>query len=219
MFGRWKQELASRLGKRGPARSRQSSPGHKSRPRPQALRGARLGSGLLEVLEPRLVLSPIISEFLASNTDEVNGLRDYQGTLQDWIEVYNPDTQPVDLTGWKLKDSGKTWTFPAVTLGPGECRIVFASDRNLTTPELHTNFKLSRSPGEYLGLYDAADHVVHEYAPAYPGQEDDISYGIGQQIEETKLVAAGADARWLVPTNSSLQTTWMQTSFSDASWS
>ncbi len=150
--------------------------------------GTQLG---LEHLEPRLVLAPIISEFLASNTDPVNGLRDFEGTLQDWIEIYNPDTQTVDLTGWKLEDDNNSWTFPSVSLGPGEFRIVFASDKNLTTPELHTNFKLSRDPGEYLGLLDNLGNVVHEYGGGYPSQEDDISYGIGQNIEETKFVSAG----------------------------
>ena len=175
----------------------------------------RLG---VETLEPRRVLTPIISEFLASNTDTVNGLRDFQGTLQDWIEIYNPDTEPVDLTGWKLKDGGSTWTFPAVTLGPGEFRIVFASDKNLTTPELHTNFKLSRDPGEYLGLLDHLNNVVHAYQPAYPNQENGISYGIGQNIAETKLVADGAAAHYFVPTDASLAATWMQPSFNDAAW-
>ena len=185
-------------------------------PQPRVKRDRQLG---LEHLEPRLVLTPIISEFLASNTDTVHGLRDYQGTLQDWIEIYNPDTQPVDLTGWKLKDSGSTWTFPSLTLGPGEFRIVFASGNDLTTPELHTNFKLSRDPGEYLGLLDNLGHVVHEYQPSYPSQENNISYGIGQNIEETKLVSAGADTRYFVPTNAVARSRrGCSASFNDASW-
>ena len=179
------------------------------------------GSGIrlaLEPLEPRLVLSPIISEFLTSNTDTVNGLRDFENTLQDWIEIHNPDDQPVNLLGWKLKDSGNTWSFPDVTLGPGEFRIVFASGKDRTTPELHTNFSLKRDPGEYLGLLDNLNHVVHEYSPEYPNQEENISYGIGQNIQETKLVPAGADTRYFVATDNSLETTWVQPGFSDASW-
>ncbi len=172
----------------------------------------------LEQLEPRRVLAPIISEFLASNTDAVNGLRNFQGTLQDWIEIHNPDDQAVDLTGWKLKDDNNTWTFPALTLGPGEFRIIFASDKNLASPELHTNFKLSRDPGEYLGLLDNLGNVVHEYRPDYPGQESDISYGIAQNIEETKLVAAQTSSRYFSPLDASLEATWMQPAFDDTSW-
>ncbi|MCU0963000.1 MAG: lamin tail domain-containing protein, partial [Pirellulaceae bacterium] len=138
--------------------------------------------------------------------------------LQDWIEIYNPDAQPVDLTGWTLRDSGNTWTFPSVTLGPGEFRVVFASGNDLITPELHTNFRLSRDPGEYLGLLDNLGRVVHEYRPGYPRQEENVSYGLGQNIDETKLVSAGAETRYFVPTNASLATTWTQPSFNDASW-
>ena len=87
----------------------------------------------LESLESRLLLTavPVISEFLASNK---TGITDYQGDHSDWIEICNPSTEALDLTGWKLKDSNSTWVFPAVTLGPGEFRIVFASGRNLTDP-------------------------------------------------------------------------------------
>ncbi|MGQ9576020.1 MAG: lamin tail domain-containing protein, partial [Thermoguttaceae bacterium] len=189
------------------------------RPKPPRLRGLGSAEPLrLEQLEPRLVLSPIISEFLASNTDPIYGLRDFQGELHDWIEIYNPDAQSVDLTGWKLRDSGKTWTFPAFTLGPNQYQIVFASDKNLTSPELHTNFKLSRDPGEYLGLLDNLGQVVHEYSPSYPGQRDNISYGIGQQIEETKLVGAGVQTRYFVPTDDLVEQVWMLPGFDDSAW-
>jgi hypothetical protein len=123
---------------------------------------------------------PIISEFLASNE---NGLQDAAGNRWDWIEVFNPADQSADLTGWKLKDGGSTWTFPAVSLGPHESRIIFASGLNRVDPnaELHTNFKLAQD-GEYLGLLNAAAEVVHEYAPGYPQQEDDISYGVAMVV-------------------------------------
>ena len=183
----------------------------RSASRSRVRRRTQLG---LEQLEPRRVLAPIISEFLASNTDTVNGLRDFQGTLQDWIEIYNPDTQPVDLTGWKLKDSGSTWTFPAVTLGPGEFRIVFASgnepDYAGAAHQLQAQPRSWRVPWPARQSGTCGARVPSQLTPS---QENDISYGIGQNIEETKLVAAGADTRYFVPTNASLGTTWMQPEF------
>ena len=82
-----------------------------------------------------------------------------------------------------LTDSAGTlqkWLFPAgVTLQPGEFLVVFASgkDRAVAGQELHTNFNLSAS-GEYLALV-AADGVtpISEFAPGYPAQQSDISYG------------------------------------------
>lgn len=123
----------------------------------------------------------VINEFLAANE---NGLSDEDGEAQDWIEVFNRGSSGVNLGGWALTDDARVpgqWTFPAVTLGPQQYLIVFASgkDRKPTTPgsRLHTNFKLSAA-GEYLGLYSfespriAADELV----PEYPEQRNDYSY-------------------------------------------
>ena len=40
--------------------------------------------------------APIISEILADNE---SGLRDQDGDWEDWLELYNPDPDPVDLHG------------------------------------------------------------------------------------------------------------------------
>ena len=55
--------------------------------------------------------------------------------------------------------------------------VVFASGRDTNVNgQLHTNFKLSSSPG-YLGLYDSAGNVISAFNPTYPQQYTDISYG------------------------------------------
>jgi hypothetical protein len=44
---------------------------------------------------------------------------DEDGDFEDWIELLNRGTEPVDLEGWGLSDSRSNpfkWTFPAVTL-------------------------------------------------------------------------------------------------------
>ncbi len=128
---------------------------------------------------------PIISEFMAANTAT---LADDDGVYSDWIELHNPDAVAVNLAGWFLTDSAgnKTkWQFPAVTLLPNSYLVVFASNKNRTEPtgRLHTNFALSAG-GEYLGLIKP-DGVtaVSEFAPAFPAQQDDISYGYAQGVE------------------------------------
>ena len=59
----------------------------------------------IEACEPRLVFDGalVISEFLTSNS-AVDGLRDQDGTLQDWIEIRNTTAAPVNLAGWRLTD-------------------------------------------------------------------------------------------------------------------
>ena len=125
-----------------------------------------------------------INEFLASNVD-TNGLKDEFGNLEDWIELYNFGGTSVDLAGCSLTDDAAKpdkWVFPAVTLGANQYLVVFASglDRKIVggTNKLHTSFSLS-SGGENLGLFNAESPrvVMDEFAPGYPEQRNDHSYG------------------------------------------
>ncbi len=169
------------------------------------------------MLEARQLLSatPIISELLAGNK---TGLVDSFGQHDDWLEIYNPDSQQcADLTGWSLQYKNTNWPFPAMTLGPGEYRVIFCSSRNLTDPngELHTSFNLSKS-GANLSLLDPNNNVVQSFSP-YPQMQSDISYGVGQSVTETMLVSAGDRAHYLVPT-SNIGSSWIQPGFDDSSW-
>jgi hypothetical protein len=142
----------------------------------------RLLAGLLFAAAPAAA-TPLITEFLASNAS-IN--RDEDGDYSDWVEIHNPDATEVSLAGWHLTDAANNktkWTFPAgVTIPANGYLLVWASNKNRgssTTP-LHTNFALS-SGGEYLGLIrpDGVT-VVSEFAPTYPPQSNDTSYGISQ---------------------------------------
>lgn len=129
-----------------------------------------------------------INEFMAIN-DATK--RNSLGKFGDWVELYNPFPTNVSLVGWYLTDNAnkKTkWQFPAVTNSSITAKgylIVWTDDQtvSLTNKELHTSFSLSGS-GEYLGLVmpDGAT-VVSEYAPTFPAQYGDISYGIGASGE------------------------------------
>ena len=119
-----------------------------------------------------------INEFMADNAET---LADQDGDDSDWAELLNATAAPVDLLGWGLSDDPADpfkWTFPSVTLQPGEYLVVFASDKNLTNPsgELHTNFKLT-ADGEWFGLTHPSGVVSSEYAPQFPPQTTDVSYG------------------------------------------
>jgi hypothetical protein len=186
-----------------------------------------------ETLEPRWLLDGTmlqISEFMADNTKT---LADGDGKYSDWIEVYNPNTYAVSLAGWHLTDNANKptkWPFPDVTLAAGGYLVVFASGESTANyvdakGYYHTNFK-SDKEGEYLGLYRPDGTVACEYAPQFPQQISDASYGIGVQTTTTSLIAAGASAKVLVPTTtnggSTLGSTWQGAAanepFSDSSW-
>lgn len=163
--------------------------------------------------------SPIISEFMAANTKT---LKDEDGAFVDWIEIHNPDATAVDMTGWRLTDLATNlskWVFPAITLQPGEFRIVFASNKNRRVPTspLHTNFALSAG-GEYLALISPADVKSTEFAPTFPPQQDDVSYG--SPFASSNHVSPGQTLRYLVPSSATPSTaTWTATNFNDSGWS
>ncbi|HWX21539.1 MAG TPA: lamin tail domain-containing protein [Candidatus Binatia bacterium] len=124
-----------------------------------------------------------INEFLASNVS-TNGLVDQFGNLSPWLELYNFGTNDVNLAGYSLTDdptAPDNWVFPPVSLPAGQFLIVFADGLDLKpgdgTP-LHTSFALTAA-GAYLGLFDDESPRVPltEFAPAYPTQRNDYSYG------------------------------------------
>ena len=149
-------------------------------------------SGAL-VCATALRADPVISEFLAANTKT---LADNDGNFSDWIEIFNPDAAPVSLAGWYLTDSAtnKTkWQFPAVTLPAGGYLIVWASNQNRRDPTkpLHTNFTLD-ADGSYLALNKPdGTIVVTEFAPNFPAQFADVSYGITQPAAATETARRG----------------------------
>ena len=198
---------------------------------PRAPFGRRFGVAFIESLEPRLLLADnfLVTEFMADNN---HTLQDHEGDYSDWIEIYNPDPVAHTLTGYHLTDSASNrtkWEFPAVTLGAGSYLVVFASGKNRaltwtdvggTHTEYHTNFKLAAGGG-YLALVapDGAT-VVSQYAPQYPGQVPDVSYGLSTAASAVALAAPGAAAKWLVPAaQANLDPNWKEIGFSEAGWS
>ena len=167
--------------------------------------------------------APIISEILADNE---SGLRDQDGDWEDWLELYNPDPDPVDLGGYFLTDSPENlpkWRIPDDTvLLPGQFLLLFASgkDRAVAGQQLHTSFKLENN-GEYLALV-ARDGVaiVDEFAPTYPVQFNDASYGVEQEpvLAEDILVDVDAACSTYVAANNNLGISWTQVTFNDSLW-
>ncbi len=160
-----------------------------------------------------------ITEFMAANT---RTLLDRDREYSDWIELYNADDRAVNLDGWCLTDDRNRldqWRFPAVNLGPSEFLLVFASGKNRRAPgaELHTNFKLD-ADGEYLALVRPdGKTVAMEFAPKFPPQAADASYGVAMGNPTASLLGEDASKRVLVP-NRDLGMSWLTPGFDDRSW-
>jgi hypothetical protein len=120
-----------------------------------------------------------VTEFMASN-DAV--LEDEDGDHSDWLELHNPGPGAVNLAGWRLTDDASNlakWVLPGTNLPAGGYLVVFASNKNRAVAgnELHTNFALSAG-GEYLAVVRPDATVSHAYAPSFPPQRLNISYGL-----------------------------------------
>jgi len=108
----------------------------------------------------------VINEIMASNFSTVT---DNFGEYEDWIELYNKNTQPMDISGFYLTDNPinlNKWELPAGTIiQPNDYLIVWADEDSAQGP-YHANFKLS-GIGEMLYLLDPALKIV-----------DSLSWGI-----------------------------------------
>ena len=127
----------------------------------------------------------LITEFMAINS---NILADEDGEHPDWIEIYNPGDNSINLNGWSLTDKEdelKKWEFPAISINSHSYMVIFASDKDKKDPtkNLHTNFKLSGS-GEFLAICEPDGTISHSYSPSFPAQRQDVSYGLyqGQEV-------------------------------------
>lgn len=145
-----------------------------------------------ESLEPRMMLASdlYITEFSASNDDL---LSDGDGNSPDWIEIFNNSSTAVDLSDYYLTDDATDltkWNMPAVSLDPGQFMVFFASDQPIDNYVdaggfYHTNFAIAAG-GEYLAATfedpnTSQVSVVHEYAPSFPSQFTDVSYGLAME--------------------------------------
>ena len=121
----------------------------------------------------------IVNEFMASNDTYAP---DPYGEFDDWIELFNAGTSPVDVGGFYITDDltdPTTWQIPATapdstTIQPGGYLVLWA-DKQPEQGVLHVNLKLS-SGGEQIGLF-ASDGMTPIDTLTYGAQETDTSYG------------------------------------------
>ncbi|MDB0056436.1 lamin tail domain-containing protein [Akkermansiaceae bacterium] len=166
--------------------------------------------------------APRITEFVAINA---SSLLDGDGNASDWIEIHNPDGVPLDLAGYQLTDDPEVpakFTFAnGASIPAGGYLVVFASGRPEADyvdagSKLHTNFSLSGS-GEYLSLRAPNGTLIQEFAPSYPPQFEDVSYGEGTSAPTLDLISQGAASSWLIP-DRDIGDAWQTLGFDDSSW-
>jgi len=142
------------------------------------------GSGIIDMLDFSLLagnwqktFGPVVINEVMSSNDKL--VADDIGGYPDWIEIYNPTDQPINLAGMYLSDSSTTWQIPSTcpdstTIKAHGYLLIWADD----TPAngcLHADFAISAS-GEKITL-KATDMVTVIDTVTVPALETNISYG------------------------------------------
>ena len=121
----------------------------------------------------------LINEVMSDNSGTIED-PDEVGEYPDWVEVYNPGTNAVDIAGMYFTDDlsdSTQWQVPfgfsdITTIEPGGYLIIWADDDTEQGP-LHTNFKLSAS-GESIGFYDPMGFMVDSISFGSLGTDESI---------------------------------------------
>ncbi len=121
-----------------------------------------------------------INEFLASNDSQY--LDPVTNDYPDWIEIYNPNSEPVDIGGMYITDDLldlTLWQIPttspdSTTIPAGGFLVLFA-DKIPEAGVLHVNIKLSGS-GEQIGLVAPNGTSIID-SLTFGAQAADTSYG------------------------------------------
>lgn len=105
----------------------------------------------------------VINEFMASND---TGLEDEFGKRDDWIEIYNITTSPINFGGWYITDDLDNlvkWQIPetnaTLTTIPAGGYLLLWADVEPEQGILHLNFKLGKD-GESLGISKVVNSTV-----------------------------------------------------------
>ena len=120
-----------------------------------------------------------INEFLASNDANY---ADENGEYDDWIEIYNPGPNPIDIGGMYISDDKTdltTWQIP--TTDPGKTTIpaggflVLWADKQSEQGILHVEIKLSGSGEDVVLTAPNGTTIIDSYT--FGEQSTDVSMG------------------------------------------
>jgi len=131
----------------------------------------------------------VINEVMPVNTSTA---ADQDGEFDDWVELYNLTSKPIDLSGYYLSDTKKNitrWKFPEKTSIASKGYLIIWADNDTLETGLHANFKLSSS-GEEAVLTNPQKIIIDKVS--FPAQTLDITY--------SRVPNGTGDFKWQSPT-------------------
>jgi len=120
--------------------------------------------------------SVVVNEFMAKNNSTIKAPNN---KYEDWVELFNPTTSDITLTGMYMTDTKinpRQWKFtqPNLVIKPNEHLLIWC-DNDLAGQGIHTNFKLAQE-GEFIGIV-ANDGITWIDSLSFGQQASDVSYG------------------------------------------
>jgi hypothetical protein len=126
-----------------------------------------------------------VNEWMASNTKTIADPSEFPNlAYDDWFELFNAGSDPVDLGGYWLADSllnPRGFQVPGngvYVIPPGGFLLVWADEdstaNNSNSPDLHVNFRLNASR-EDIGLF--APDLTRIDGVSFTNQVSDVSQG------------------------------------------
>jgi hypothetical protein len=115
----------------------------------------------------------VINEFLAGS-ENCCGSDIFDGNTEDFVELYNYGTEPININGWGFSDTDGiiTTTAPDTSIAPGNFLVLWYTGDDNGFPEI--NEKLS-GDGETIYIANAIGIQIISYD--FGPQTDDVSYG------------------------------------------
>jgi hypothetical protein len=104
----------------------------------------------------------VINEYSCAN---LNTVTDFYNDYEDWFELYNAGSAPVDLTNYYLSDKASNptkWQIPSgATIAPNGFIRVFCNGRGgINGGQIHPSFKLTQTKSEKIILSDPSGIIL-----------------------------------------------------------
>ncbi len=141
----------------------------------------------------------VINEVLVDN--QTNFQDDY-GVHSGWIEIFNKAYSTADLAGCLLKVSSEPGDTATYFIPKGDVltsikprqHTLFWADGNPRRGTFHTNFVLSKTNANWIGLYDSGKKLLDEVTVPAGILNGDQSYArVGDASAEWEVKGASAD--------------------------
>lgn len=117
---------------------------------------------------------PVVSEIMSDNKKT---LAAPNGKYYDWVEIYNPTGQPIDLSGYRLSDNANKpdkFILPSASIPAKGFVIVYASGKDALAGVPQAPFKLSASGTVVFS--DASGTRIQQIE--YPKLQGDESFAL-----------------------------------------